>query len=242
MRLLLTRPLPDAAPLAKTLRAQGHEVVLCPLMRIRREPSATLDTTGVQALVLTSANGARALAERLQAAPELAALPAFAVGAATAAAARDAGLAQVESADGDVETLARLLAARLDPRNGALLHVAGRRVAGDLAGVLAGKGFQVRRTVLYDAVTAATFPDNGLAVLNTGEIDAVLFYSPRSAATFVRLLKATGAADACRAVEALVLSPAVAEALRGLAWRRIRIARRPEQAALLALLDDGDET
>lgn len=241
MRLLLTRPLADAEPLARTLAARGHEVVLCPLMRIRHLPSACLDATDVQAFLLTSANGARALGERIAAAPELAALPAFAVGAATARAARAAGLARVESADGDVAALASLAAARLAPENGVLLHVAGRRVAGDLAGVLGRRGFQVRRAVLYDAAAADVLPAAGLAALRRGGIDAALFYSPRSAATFVRLLTAAGAAESCRRVDALCLSPAVAEALRGLAWRRLRIARRPQQAALLALLDDEGE-
>lgn len=241
MRLLLTRPLPDAEPLARTLCEQGHDVVLCPLMQIRQAPSAPLETAGVQAILLTSANGARALAARIQAAPGLARLPAFTVGTATAQAAQEAGIDRVESADGDVAALARLVAARLVPEDGALLHVAGRRVAGDLAGLLGHRGFEVRRAVLYDAVVAEALPAEGLAALRNGEIDAVLFYSPRSAATFVRLLKAAGAAGTSRDVEAHCLSPAVAQALNGLTWRRIRIARRPEQAALLALLEDEED-
>ena len=34
MRLLVTRPEPDAARTAALLRARGHEVVLAPLLRI----------------------------------------------------------------------------------------------------------------------------------------------------------------------------------------------------------------
>ena len=59
-------------------------------MTIRFDEDARFDLSGVQAILLTSANGARALAA---AAPDAAArrLPVLAVGCATARAARDAG-------------------------------------------------------------------------------------------------------------------------------------------------------
>ena len=62
MRLLLTRPEEDAAPLADELSALGHSVVLAPMMRVRFVDGMVPDLDGVQAVLLTSANGARALA------------------------------------------------------------------------------------------------------------------------------------------------------------------------------------
>jgi uroporphyrinogen-III synthase len=235
MRLLLTRPRVDAEPLAERLRAAGHQVTLAPLLDIRPLAPAPFDLSGVQAVLLTSANGARAVPPS---AP-LRALPAFVVGAATAQAARAAGFAQIECAAGDVEALARLVASRLDPADGALLHIASRQRAGDLGAALGRLGFGVRRAVLYEAVAARLLPGTARAALEEGAIDAVLLYSPRTAATFAKLVGAAGLAAACRRIEALCLSRAVADALRGLAWRGIRVAPRPEQEALLALLD-GD--
>ena len=233
MRLLLTRPREDSEPLAERLRGRGHAVIEAPLLEIRPLPDVALDLDGVQALLLTSANGARAL----PASDAVRALPAFVVGAATAKAAHEAGLTAVTSAEGDVTALAQLVIDRLDPADGALMHIAASRVAGDLAGRLGRAGFAVRRAVIYEAVTAQALPPAARAALDGDDVDAVLLYSPRTAATFAALVGEAGLAETCRGIDALCLSRAVADAVGALPWHRVRIAPRPEQQALLALLE-----
>lgn len=236
MRLLLTRPLADAAPLARRLRDEGHEVLLAPLLEIRDLADVSLDIEGVQAVLLSSANGARALARAAAGSEAVLSLPAFAVGEASARAAREAGFDSVESAGGDVADLAELASQRLGPGDGALLHVAGTRRAGDLTGALGRRGFEVRRAVLYEAVAAETLPDDCAAALAQGRLDAVLFFSPRTAASFARLVGGSGLQAGCRNLVAFCLSPAVAAKLEEIRWRRIAVARRPEQDHLLQLL------
>ena len=87
MRVLVTRPREDAAGLAEALTARGCEAVLEPLFHVEFMDTAALDLSGVHAFLLTSANGARALSRR-DVSREL---PVYAVGDATASAARDAG-------------------------------------------------------------------------------------------------------------------------------------------------------
>jgi uroporphyrinogen-III synthase len=141
----------------------------------------------------------------------------------------------VESAQGDVEDLARLVEARLRPEAGALVHVAASAVAGDLAERL--KGFELRRAVLYEAVAAREIAPEIKELLRRGGVECALLFSPRTAATFVRLAAAAGLGGACRGMAAVALSPAVAAALSPVAWREIRIARAPDEAALLAILE-----
>ena len=62
MRVLITRPEDDARPLAERLAARGIEALVEPLLIIVPVAGAELDLDGVQALLVTSANGARALA------------------------------------------------------------------------------------------------------------------------------------------------------------------------------------
>lgn len=240
MRLLLTRPREDAEPLARCLQEKGHEVLLAPMLEIRPVPEASLALDGVQAILLTSANGARALASvaKTDETDQVYQLPVFAVGAATAGAAEVAGFVRVESAGGDVAALADLVVARTRPEAGALLHAAGSRVAGDLAGNLAAQGFEVRRAVLYEAAMATELPAICARALARREIDAVLIFSPRTAATFVRLVVDAGLAEACRDSAAFCLSRAVADEISALDWRKISVAERPDQATLLALLED----
>jgi len=236
MRLLLTRPQEDARPLADALTARGHEVVPEPLLQIRWHDDAPIDLDGVQAVLLTSANGARALARRTAARD----LVVFAVGDATARAAREAGFTDVASADGDVDTLAALVQRRLDPRAGPLLHVCASAVAGDLAGTLDHAGFEVRRAVLYEAEPAQAFSPAGRAAIAEAGLDGVLLFSPRTAAIFVRLIQAERLDNCCRRLTMFALSAAVAEAAAALPWGGRRVAAKPRQDALLALLDDRD--
>src|SRR6516162_561921 len=147
MRALVTRPWEESEALAAALAMRGIEALIEPLMEVHFLAPPALDLRGVQALLCTSANGVRALAR----ATGDRGVPLFAVGDATAAAARAAGFAAVERAGGDVNSLTHLAAARLRPQNGSLLHIAGRVVAGDLAGALRAQGFTVTRSVLYEA-------------------------------------------------------------------------------------------
>lgn len=228
-RLLITRPADDAEPLSRLLQGMGVESLVEPMLTIVHEPGPAPDLRGVQALLMTSANGVRAFAARSSERR----LPALAVGDATAQAARQAGFVQVDSAGGNVDDLCRLARVRLDPAAGALLHVAGSRVAGDLAGQLATAGFAYRREVLYRAETAQALSAEAITAMSAGAIEGVLFFSPRTATTFVRLLDKAGVVAVVARMDAYCLSPAVAEAARRAPWRRSVVAERPDQESLL---------
>ena len=90
MRLLVTRPEPDATRQAEILAARGHEPIVAPLLLIEPVTDVPLELDGVQGLIVTSRNVFRTLASH----PGLAAarsLPLFAVGEATASAATELG-------------------------------------------------------------------------------------------------------------------------------------------------------
>ncbi len=228
-RILVTRPEQDAKATAAWLQDLEHEALITPLMAVHFLPGPPLDLTGVQALLVTSANGARALAARQTGSGVP--LPVLAVGDATARAARDLGFADVDSAGGDVDDLARLAAARLRPGDGALLHVAGSKVAGDLAGMLAQAGYTYRRSVLYDARPVAALPQAAQGAIVDGAA-GVLLYSPRTAALFRDLVLAAGLEGFVANLTAFCLSANVA-ARAGAGWRRVVVAARPTEPSLM---------
>ena len=163
MRLLVTRPEPDNERTAAALRAQGHEVVLAPLLHIEAVADADLGAPPWAAILMTSANGARALAAHPRRG-ELLALPVLAVGRSSADAARAAGFADVTSADGDADDLARLAAERFAGARLPLLYLAGE----DRSGELAVPGLTVRTVVVYRAAKAEQFPPDARAALEQG--------------------------------------------------------------------------
>jgi uroporphyrinogen-III synthase len=232
MWALVTRPREEAEALAAALAARGVGALVEPMMEISFR-AAAIDLAGAQAVLCTSANGVRALAR----ASSERALPLLAVGDATAARARAEGFADVASAGGDAADLARLAAARLSPQDGRLVHVCGSTVAGDLAGALRSRGFAVERRVLYEARPAAALGAAALGALKARQIDFALFFSPRTAAVFTRLAEAAAVGRHCETITALSISTAADRPLAELRWRERQVAARPEQAALLDLLD-----
>lgn len=234
MRLLLTRPEPEAERTAAHLRARGHEVVIAPLIRIEPVADAEIGAGPWAAILVTSANAAGAAAAH----PRFAALrplPVFAVGARSAAAMREAGFADVTSADGDVRDLVRVVTERLAGR-AALLYLAGAQRSGDLAGSLAAHGFAVRTRIVYRAVKVAALPRRAVAALSGG-IDGVLHFSRRSAEAYVDAVRAAGLSAAALTKPAhFCLSAQVAEPLAQAGAADVRIAPQPTEASLIGLI------
>ena len=235
MRLLVTRPEPDATRQGKVLEARGHEAVLAPLLTIELLTDASLDLDGTQGLVVTSRSALRALATHRDLA-QARRLPLFAVGKATAKAATELGFAEVTIGPGTGETLAALLADRLNPGAGPLVHLSGETVAFDLKSALEAKGFTVRRPILYRAVAATTLPLGAMALLAGGQFDGVVLMSPRTAAIFASLAGQHGAVTQASRLNCYCLSAAVAQAVKPLAARAI-VAARPREEDILALID-----
>lgn len=234
-RILITRPRIDAEPLAAVLAAHGIDSLIEPLMRAEVIADTRLDLGGVQAVVATSANGVRAFATREPRRD----LPLYAVGEATAAAARAAGFDDVAAAAGDVDALAAMIIDRLDPARGALLHAAGTVSAGDLAGALTRAGFACRRVVLYRMEPAATLSATARQALGDGAIAGIALYSPRTATIFADLLAAADLEAACPRLSAYCFSAAVASRIVHLPWAGCATAARPDQASMVAMIVDA---
>lgn len=236
MRVLITRPIEDAKPLADALAARGIDVLIEPLLEITQLDGAEIDLQAVSGLLFTSANGVRAFA----AASPRRDLKVFAVGDGSADAARRAGFEDVESAKGDVEALAALVVDRQKPGDGILFHAAGTVTAGDLKSRLEALGYQVRRAQLYDAKIATALSTETRANLTLGGIDAVLLFSPRTARTFADLWRTAGS-PGLGGMEALCLSAAVAREIDALGWSGVEIADRPDLPSMLALVDAAEQ-
>lgn len=235
MRVLVTRPEPDATRQAERLAARGHEPVVAPLLLIEPARDVPLELEGAQALIVTSRNALCALASHRDLAVSLR-LPLFAVGEATAKAAMELGFTKVTVGPGTGEELSRLIAGTLKPNAGPIVHLAGETVAFDLKSALQAKGFTLRQPVLYRAVAATRLPPGALALLNAGKLDGVILMSPRTAAIFAALVVRHGALTQASRLDCYCLSAAVAQAVEPLKARAI-VAVRPYEDDILALLD-----
>lgn len=232
MRVLVTRPRFDAARTAEALGRLGCRTLIDSVIEI--EPvAAAIAPARYDAIVFTSANGVRAsqqLADFKQ-------LPVFAVGTRTAEVARECGFENVGVAAGEVNALGELIVSEL-PAGARVLHLAGEDRAGDLPGRLLRAGIRTETAVIYRASPVRALQPETIAAFRAGQIDAVLHYSERSAAAFVRLAHAAGLDEDIRKTRHICLSAAVAAPLQ-LIGLRVDVAAAPDEPALFAALGVG---
>ncbi|MBV8190544.1 MAG: uroporphyrinogen-III synthase [Alphaproteobacteria bacterium] len=236
MRVLITRPEREATALAAALGERGHTVVIAPLFHLQvLHPPTGFEATlaACQAVLLTSANGARALAE----ATHQRGRRVLAVGDTTATTAEGLGFSAVTSAAGDGAALAELVRQRLDPKAGPLLHVCGTEVGFDLVETLGGNGFEVHRVALYEARQADRLPASATAALQARALDIATFFSPRASALFGELVTGANLGDALRPVTAVAISPAALAPLAALPFKAAIAAERPTRQAVLDEVD-----
>lgn len=232
MRVLLTRPRDDAERTAGILRAQGHDVVISPVVEVvpTGEP---LPEGSLAAVLATSAQAFAALGTLPS---RLADLPVLVVGDRTAAAARDAGARTVRSAAGDAAALAALVPT-VAAAPGPLLYLAGHDRKPDLENLLRKAGFHVEVAVVYEARAADRLSRPAALALAAGTVDAVLHYSRRSASLFIGLAGTAGCHARAIAARHLCLSEDAAAPLRQAGAADVMVADQPNQKALLLLLE-----
>ena len=229
--ILITRPDPGGAETAARVQTLGWHPILAPALVLTPRPLAL---PPAQALLLTSRAAARALPAPI---PHL---PILAVGEATADAARERGWRDLIAAAGTAADMADLAARRFHPAAGPLLLAVGQGYSLDLARDLRARGFRVIRRIAYAAVPATALPEEAVRAIREASIHAALFHSPRSARCAITLLRAAGLAEAAARMDVVAISGRVAAAavaaLTPHTWREVRVAARPEEAALLAVL------
>lgn len=206
MKLLILRPEPGASETAERARALGLETVVAPLFAIEAVAGPPVEEGRFDAVLLTSANGAR------HAPAGLTDLPCFAVGERTAAAARAAGFAKVRTGPCDGMAAAAMMAAEGVNR---ALHLCGRDHL-----PVAAAGVAIERRIVYSAEPISFEPIEGPAV--------AMIHSARAGGLFARLAGNRGA------IVLAAISPAAAEAA-GEGWAAKAVAGAPRDQALLEL-------
>jgi uroporphyrinogen-III synthase len=240
MRLLLTRPEPDNARTAAALRSHGHHVLTAPMLYM--EPlDCVFPDLPYSAVVMTSANAARAIADHNDRA-RLLPLPVYAVGRHTAEAARNVGFPNVQCAEGNRQDLTDMLRNVADGQ--LLLYLGAEDRAGDFD--LASSDARVVVGVVYRMVKVATFPPPVESAIRDAQVEGVLHFSSRSAQAYIECSMRAGILANALYPLHFCLSRRVAESLlanelgAGVAGK-VRIAARPDESALIARVNSYAE-
>ncbi len=231
MRVLILRPEPQASAMAGVLASAGIAATVAPMLRVVPEAgvaAAVLASGDASALVFTSAAGVAALASD-RAVAGLRHLPVVAVGPATAGAARDAGFADVTSADGDGAAAAGVVL-RIPQTGGTVVHVAGRDMAFDVADALVKAGRAARTVTAYRSEPVEDLAPDVAADLGGRRFAAVVVASARTAEAFGRCLERAGF-DRLPATTLVAISAKASAPLRPF-FDRLVVAEAPDGESL----------
>lgn len=239
MAVLVTRPAPDNEATAEALRTRGFEPVLAPMLVFQPLPFRDDDDARYGGVILTSANAIRAIVAHPMLA-RLLNLPTFVVGARTAQAARDAGFANLHSAESDAAALRELIAANVAAKKrSALLYLAAADVSRDLGGELGLRGITVKSLPVYRMAELDDFAQPVRDAFARHAIDAVLHYSRRTALAFVSAARRAGLEISALALPQVCLSEPIAAALRDAGASRLIVAKAPNETELLDALEQA---
>lgn len=231
-RVLVMRPRAEAESVGAALAALGYTPVLVPILAI--EPlAATMPQSRPDAVVMTSQHAANSLPDPL--AQALCHLPVYAVGRATAAAARARGFAHCRIGAGDGADLADLVRLTL-PAGAMLLHLAGRVHKTNLREALADAGYRVETCEVYDAREQPVWADAVAQAVPAHRIAGCLHYSRRSAALMLSASRGHAIEAGLRAAAHACLSADAATPLREAGLTHLVLAGEPTTGSLVQAL------
>ena len=90
---------------------------------------------------------------------------------------------------------------------------------GDLASRLNAVGFDVDKTILYETKSSEQLSTRTVSLLKNNMLDVVVLFSPRTARTFVGLMKQSRNVSVFSRLVVVCLSEAVAAELGKIHWR-----------------------
>ncbi|TYC53455.1 uroporphyrinogen-III synthase [Rhodobacterales bacterium] len=230
MRILVTRPEPDCARTANSLRALGHVADEAPLLVFRELAPEPIDFSGVSSLAFSSRRAVSVIGRDVRF-DAFRALPVFTVGEATSEACRQAGFSNIRTADGDVASLGRLiLQHRSAIEGGSVLYPAARDRAGDLEGILSLGGLSCQTVAVYRMAPVERLSPDIVSALDAAAYDGISIYSRRTAETFVTLLKVHVLEDRLSNMRIFAISKQASAPFSGVA--KVGVAPVPTEKAL----------
>lgn len=212
--VLILRPQPGANETADRARARGLEPVIAPLFTVRPLDWDPPSPDEFDAVLVTSANAPRQAGEALAAFTHL---PAYAVGDASAAAAREAGFATVRIGPSDGAAAVRLM--ETDGIRRAVHFTAPEPTE------LPRSGVEITQVPVYITLPGDRLPDEVVTAVNAGAV--VLLHSPRAAELFGDLI------DERRAISRIAAISDAAAAAAGSGWADVVVASEPRDDALV---------
>ena len=236
--IVITRPIGDEIILRDELLERGYHVIHEPLTEIFLDHNVRIEVEHAlldepDAVIITSKHGVQALALLT----ELRDMFLLCVGEATSDIAVQLGFDRVSVTGETVEHLIDYILDCYD-EDSKFLYISGEHINTDLNEALSVRAMQVNRVVVYEATAAEALSDTLVEQLKRGQIDALTFFSTRSAQIFLSLAGKSNILNSLEKINAFCLSETIAGALEDINWQGIYSADKPTLASMVSCIDN----
>jgi len=233
MRILITSPATETVGLIAALEVRGHDVIAVPLITAERLDAPEIKLEGAQGFLVTSAEGARALADAVS----VRFFPVYAESEEAGAAARAAGFTKVTVAAGDAAALAQLIKQTVRAEAGPLVHSCHLNETNAVTGMLINMGYAIRPLKLYRLNWVNQLPSALEQALTDKRIDAFVVLSVDEARAFTALIQQAEIEHLVKDWVVYATTTLASEPMRAVKVGRTVVASDPNLETLLSEFD-----
>ncbi len=233
-KILITRPEDKGKLLARELGEAGYKTLSAPMLVIKNIEFTLPDLNNVQGIIFTSAAALPPFIEQTQRKD----IPIFTVGRSTAQRARKGEFKIIHSAHGAAKDLTRLIKRRGKGAQKHFLHIRGENVSLNISQKMSQEGIQIDEIIAYKAEKAQKLPKSTIDAIKNGEIEAVTFFSKRSAESFLYLARKYELFHALTSIKALSISTTVLKYALPEKWAETYSAKTPDHEGMKALIKE----
>lgn len=237
--IVITRPLGDEILLRDELLERGYRVIHEPLTEIFLHHERRLNVEHAlldepDAVLITSKHGVQALALLTN----LRDMFLLCVGEATANIALQLGFDKVSMTG---ETSQHMVEYILDcyDEDAKFLYISGEDITTDLTEELGIRGMHVQRIAAYGAIAAEALSDTLVEQLKRNNINAISFFSTRTAHIFLSLAEKAGVLGELKNIDAFCLSDTVQSNIKPALWNKSYSAEKPTLASMINCIDNS---
>ena len=219
MHILFTKSQNSSEILVRSLIEKGHRVTNFPILNIKPIIIPDINFIDFTAVIFTSSNAV----QNLKSIKNINHLKSFCVGEETAAAAKKIGFLNIQVAGGNYMELRDLIFKNCDKATENFIYVRGEFVSNDLEGDFKKQGYNLKSVTNYTADTNLNINHQLIEDLKNKLIDVIFVYSKRAADQLLKIIlnhKIVNDLDNC---SLNCISINVANTLKRLKWKRIKI-------------------
>ncbi len=237
VRVIITRADNEAPGMAEGITEIGCTPLVAPMMEIKHL-EAPLDPTQYQAVITTSTNSNRTLAQVCESRD----FKLFCIGKASERAAQALGFTNILSSIGNHKNLAIFISRHANPADGPLLYLHGDNTTGNPVQDLRRAGFDVKMELAYRSAPVGALPDDVRAEFDKETPpEFATFMSIRTYRLFKELMEKEGLLPKLAQTTAVCISPAVADFVRGNRWKKVLVSKELSAPSIINTINEIKE-